>query len=472
LSNVRFDVVIVGGGFSGTLLSVQLSRSAPTRSVAVVDNGPLPGRGVAYSTRYSCHLLNVPAGNMSALPDEPDHFLNWAKANYEPTVQPTNFLPRAIYGRYVGSILRESAGRDSGNKVQWITGEISSVSREQGGIELLLADGRTLRTKLLVLALGNFPPANLHIPGLSANSTRYVRSPWSASALCDIPMDGSVLLIGSGLTSVDLAVALKSDGFTGHIHILSRRGLMPQTHRRIEGSYQFGHEKHPTTIRELLHLVRKKARDISVAGGDWREVIDSLRPMTQQIWQSLPEAERKRFLRHVRSYWDIHRHRIAPEIGNTIANLVDEGQAIVHAGRLTKYQEFEDHAEVELRDRKTGARRTLSVDRVINCTGPETDCRRVENSLIKNLLAGGLARPDPLFLGLDADPHGALIDSRGSASSSIYVIGPARKGSLWETIAVPELRVQAAELAELLASSLNTDTHCDHAVVMAGKNQD
>jgi uncharacterized NAD(P)/FAD-binding protein YdhS len=135
-------------------------------------------------------------------------------------------------------------------------------------------------------------------------------------------------------------------------------------------------------------------------------VVDSLRPVTQNIWQSLPPDERRRFLRHVRSYWEVHRHRIAPEIGDTLAKLVHEGQATVYAGRVTNYREFPDHVEVELLDRKTRALRALRVDRVINCTGPETDCRRIEDPLIKNLLAQGLAKPDPLFLGLDVDLMG------------------------------------------------------------------
>jgi uncharacterized NAD(P)/FAD-binding protein YdhS len=406
---------------------------------------------------------------MSALPEEPDHFLQWAKANYGHTIQATTFLPRPVYGRYVGSLLEEATGHGSAGNLQWIHGEISSVMREQSRVELQLADGSTLNTQSLVLSAGNFPPANLNIPGLCADSRRYARSPWSATALRAIPKNGNVLLIGSGLTSVDLAVALKSEGFAGHIHILSRRGLMPQTHRRTGKWGQFWSAQSPRTIRGLLHLVREQVRAASESGGDWREVIDSLRPVTQQIWQSLSPAERRRFLRHVRSYWEVHRHRIAPEIGDAIDKLVHEGQAIIYVGRVTNYREFPDHAEVELRDRKTGDVRMLSVDRVINCTGPETDCRRVEDPLIKNLLAQGLARPDPLFLGLDVDLKGALIDSSGRPSPALYVIGSARKGSLWETIAVPELRTQASELAVHLACTLDADIQPDPTVVaMAG----
>lgn len=429
----------------------------------------MPACGLAYGTKHLCHLLNVPAGRMSALPDRPDHFLHWAQANYGRTVQATTFLPRPVYGRYLASLLEEAIGHGSAGNLRWIHGEISSVTPVQSRFDLHLADGSTLNTQTLVLSVGNFPPADLNIPGLSPNSMRYAPSPWPATALRDLPKNGNVLLIGSGLTSVDLALALKSEGFAGKIHILSRHGLMPQTHRQTGKWPGFWDEQSPRTIPALLRLVRHQVRAASEAGGDWREVIDSLRPVTQQIWRSLSLPERRRFLRHVRPYWDVHRHRVAPEIGETIATLLHQGQAIIHAGRVTNYREFPDYAEVGCRDRKTGDLRTLNVDRVINCTGPQTDCRHIASPLIGNLLAQGLARPDPLFLGLDVDLQGALIDSSGRPSSALYVIGPARKGSLWETIAVPELRTQASDLAEHLACTLNPDVLVDPtAVAMAG----
>jgi uncharacterized NAD(P)/FAD-binding protein YdhS len=456
LSDSKFNVVIVGGGFSGTLLAVQLLRRIPNLSVAIIDKGSVPGRGLAYGTKYRCHLLNVPAGNMSALPEDPDHFLHWAQANYEHPVRSTSFLPRSLYGRYVGSLLEDAVGNSGADNFRWMQGEVCSLTRERFHVNVQLEDGRKLETQAVVLAQGNFPPGKLNIPGLPVRSERYVPSAWSATALQDIPRNGSVLLIGSGLTSLDLAVALKSDGFAGHIHILSRRGLMPQTHRQTGRWPQFWNKRCPRTARGLLRLVRGQIRAASEVGGDWRAVIDSLRSVTQELWQSLPHDERKRFLRHMRSYWEVHRHRIAPEIGATIADLIRVGQISLYVGRITSYSENHDHAEVSLRDRKTGAQQLLRVDRVINCTGPETDSRRINNPLIKSLLAQGLAGPDPLFIGLNVDEEGALIDSTGSPSDSLYVIGPARKGSLWETTAVPEIRTQVSQLAEHLSCRLRT----------------
>jgi uncharacterized NAD(P)/FAD-binding protein YdhS len=450
LSDFKFDVVIAGGGFCGTVLAVQLLRRNPDLSVAVIDKESAPGRGVAYGTKYSCHLLNVPASGMSALPDDPDHFLRWAQANHDASAQATSFLPRALYGRYIDSLLEATVARSTGN-FQWLQHEVSSFAPEPSRINVQLKDGSILVTQVAVLAIGNFPPPNLNVPGLSDRCKRYVSYPWSRTALKDIPQNGSVLLIGSGLTSVDMALSLKSEGFKGRIHMLSRRGFLPQPHRPRSQWPQFWNTQSPRTARGLLRLVRKQLRAASTAGCDWRAVIDALRPVTPQIWQSLPIEERKRFLRHLRPYWDANRHRMSSAVGDTVASLLQNGQLSLHAGRITNYREFRDRAEVSYRERKSKTERVLRVDRVINCAGPETDCRRMDAPLVKRLLAQRIVQPDPLFLGLDMDSNGALIDSKGNPSASLYAIGPARKGLLWETTAVPELREQASQLAAHLA---------------------
>jgi uncharacterized NAD(P)/FAD-binding protein YdhS len=186
------------------------------------------------------------------------------------------------------------------------------------------------------------------------------------------------------------------------------------------------------------------------AGSGWRAVIDSLRPFTQEIWRSLSFTERRRFLRHLRPYWDVHRHRVAPVIGTRLASQIHDGQIEIHAGRIKAYAEDIDGVDVTYRDRVSGQLERLRVDRVINCTGPESDCRNVDDLLLTDLMRQKLARPDQLFLGLDVSPDGALIDAHGAASNLLYAIGPVRKGSLWETIAVPELRVQVFDLSRVL----------------------
>jgi len=447
-------VAIIGGGFAGATLAAQLLRkSGGNFSVVLIERGARLGRGVAYSTECAEHLLNVRARNMSAYPDDPEHFLEWARFNHDSGVTSDDYLPRRLYGQYIGSLLQQEIERHP-SQLEHVQDEAVSIARVGETAEIRLRSGGTLFADKVVIALGNFPPGDPRLPGRTPHSQRYVSNPWKANALGDIPGDESVLLVGSGLTSVDVAITLHGRGFRGAIHIFSRRGLLPQVHKAAAPWPPFWTEQSTRTVRGLLRLIRTQVKAAEKAGSDWRAVIDSLRPFTQDIWGFLPFKERRRFLRHVRPYWDVHRHRIAPEVADTIAKLVRDGQLVLHAGRVTNYRESTDCAEVELRDRKTRAQRVLHVDRVINCTGPETDCRRVGDPLMGNLLAQGLARPDPLFLGIDVDSEGALIDSNGIPSPVVYAIGPARKGCLWETIAVPEIRTQAAQLADHLALML------------------
>jgi uncharacterized NAD(P)/FAD-binding protein YdhS len=443
----HFEVAIVGGGFAGTVMAAQMLRqSAGTVSVALIEKSPRIGRGVAYGTPCRQHLLNVPAKNMSAFPDDPEHFLRWARVHHLPGVQPCDFLPRQVYGEYVGFVLQQQI-RLYPDRFRHMQDEAVSVERSAGTTKICLRSGQRLSANQVVLAPGNFPPGDPRLPGMTPRSQRYVPNPWAPGAMGDVLEAESVLLIGSGLTSVDVAMSLRAAGFAGKIHILSRRGLIPQTHRTSAAPPPIWDGEFPKTTGGLLRLVRAQVEAAQRRGGDWRTVIDSLRPFTQKIWRTLARAEQRRFLRHLRPYWEVHRHRVAPEIGAWLASQLLEGQIELHAGRITGYREDEGTVELTYRDRGSAEPRQLDVHRVFNCTGPEADCRRIENALLTNLMRQKMVRPDPLFLGLDTTEEGALMSASGEASEFLYALGPCRKGNLWETTAVPEIRRQAAELA-------------------------
>lgn len=460
MAQSQFDVLIVGGGFSGTMLAVHLLRQS--LSVAVVDRGELPGRGLAYSSPHRFHLLNVPAGEMSAWPDVPDDFLRWARIHYDPAVQSRSFPPRSVYGKYVASLLEKTLADCGREQFRWIQDEALSLHRRKGKLAIQMKVGGELLARAVVLATGNFPPSNPILPGLKTSASLYFQFPWSSDALENLPSDGSVLLLGSGLTSVDLIMALRSKAFRGIIHVLSRRGLFPHPRRHFRQDKAwpvFWDETSPATVRGLLRLLRTQTQAAAEQGVDWRSVIDALRPVTQDIWRCLPPVEQKRFLRHLRAYWDVHRHRLAPEIGDVLADMQSEGQVRLHAGSVIGISELRGLIEVVYRDRKSRAKRMLCSHRVINCTGSESDCRRIDESFITSLFVQGMARPDALFLGLDVDGAGALMDHRGIASEQLYAMGPTRKGCLWETTTVPEIRIQAAVLGERLADILGRRNH-------------
>src|SRR3984885_3410324 len=453
VSDPQVDILIVGGGFSGTMLAVHLLRHTGL-CIGVVDRGTLPGRGLAYGSPHRFHLLNVPAGEMSAWPDTPDDFLSWARTHFDASLQARSFPPRSIYGAYVGSLLEATLDEFGKERFQWIRDEAVSLHRRKGRLAVQTNLGAELLASVVVLATGNFPPANPRLPGLKTSASLYFQFAWAKNVLQDLPTTGSVLMLGSGLTSVDLIMALKSKGYRGVIHVLSHKGLFPRPRRQQrpdEPWTLFWDETSPRTVRGLLRLIRNQVRAAAAQGINWRAVIDSLRPVTQEIWRSLPIEEQRRFVRHARAYWDVHRHRVAPEIADLLDDMRSDDLVRLHRGTVTQYSESDHRAEVHYWDRGTRTEKTLRVDRVINCSGSETDCRSIDESFITSLFVQGFARPDRLFLGVDVNEHGALIEYKGMPSHRLYAIGPVRKGCFWETTAVPEIRVQAAALAEHLA---------------------
>jgi uncharacterized NAD(P)/FAD-binding protein YdhS len=453
----QFDVLIVGGGFSGTMLAIHLLRRSSSLSVAIIDRGGLPGRGLAYSSPHRFHLLNVPAGEMSAWVDAPDDFVRWARIHYDAGLQTRSFPPRAVYGAYIGDLLEKALAECGRERFQWIQDEALSFYRRKSKLAVQRKVGRELLARAVVVATGNFPPAIPKVPGLQGQTSFYSQLPWTSDALESLPPLGSVLLLGSGLTSVDVIMALKSKGFRGIIHVVSRKGLFPRARRQQRPDEPwplFWNDKSPRSVRGLLRLLRSQIQAAAEKEINWRSVIDCLRPVTQDIWRSLPLDEQKRFLRHVRAYWDVHRHRVAPEIADILTDMQDEGQVRMHTGAITGYSENNGRAEVQYWDRASRTSKTLQVARVINCTGSENDCRSIDESFIISLFVQGFARPDPLFLGLDVDDEGALINYKRTPSHLLYAIGPTRKGSLWETTTVPEIRVQAAAMGDYLAAKL------------------
>jgi len=446
-----FTIAIIGGGFSGATLATELLRGDPELEVVLIERDGCPGRGAAYGTHIPAHLLNVTAQNMSALADNPLHFLRWAREHYSDQAQPNDYLPRRVYGKYVESILCDAI-EENPERFEWKRDEALSITQAHGKANIVLRSGNKILADVVVLALGNFPPTDLKLPGRREYDQRFVANPWSLNALDNIAPENSVLLVGSGLTSVDVAISLRERGFKGKIRVISRHGLLPQTHKRTAAWPARWDHSHPRSLRGLLRLIRSEVAKAEKEGADWRAVIDSIRPFTQSIWCSLGRREQRRFLRHLRAYWDVHRHRVAPEIGKLLEKEMAEGQLEIHAGRITEYREQGDSVEVSYRNRGDRESRKICVDYVINCTGPDGDCRRTDSPLLNNLLDQQMVRPDTLFLGLDTAENGALLDARGVPSDFLYTVGPLRKGNLWETIAVPEIRLQVSELAFHLLS--------------------
>jgi len=454
-------IAIVGAGYSGSLIATHLLKTA-TRPLVIklIERSHEIGRGVAYSAHNIGHLLNVSAGNMSAFPDDPGHLLRWLNYNYTELapflpydLNVSSFIPRQIFGLYIQSILEEAEATTSSNvRLERISDEVVGIEPQGKKANVALASGKIFTADRVVLAIGNSPATP---PALDNNQTTYLRNAWSADALTDLDPDASVLLIGTGLTMVDMLVSLKASNHRGKIYAVSRRGLFPLTHQATQPYPPFlTPETAPKTVRGLVRRLRQEVRTAQTQGYDWRSVVDSLRPITQQLWSQLPKSEQQKFLRRLTPYWDVHRHRIAPEIGAIVQDFLDSGQLTVTAARIQDYQATAEGANVTIKLRKSQTQQVLTVNCIVNCTGIQIDYRRSDNPLIANLREQGLIRPNELGLGLDSTPEGILYQAQGQVSPLLYTIGTPRKGDLWETIAVPELRGQAQNLAATILQSL------------------
>jgi uncharacterized NAD(P)/FAD-binding protein YdhS/glyoxylase-like metal-dependent hydrolase (beta-lactamase superfamily II) len=454
-------ITIVGGGFSGTLVATHLLKTASQPLIIkLIERSRQIGKGIAYSTETNCHLLNVSAGNMSAFPHDPGHLLRWLQYNrselesfFSEEVNASTFIPRKVYGLYIQSVLAEAeATVPSDVRLERVTDEVVGIQPEAKRAAIALRSGRYFNADKVVLALGNSLSTPSEIENTDSN---YLRNAWSADALDDLDPDAPILLIGTGLTMVDMVLSLHSRQHRGKIYAVSRRGLSPQKHQPAQPyANSLTPDTFPTTVRGWLHWLRTEVEVATSQGYGWRSLIDSLRPHTQKIWQKLPKEEQRRFLRHLTPYWDIHRHRIAPQVGDVITEMLNSGQLTISAGRIREYKAVPGGVAVTISERKTQTNQILPVRRIVNCTGVAADYRHSNHPLVTNLRSQGLIRPNVLGLGLDTNSQGTLYQADGTISSLLYTLGTPRKGDLWETIAVPELRGQAQALSQELLQSL------------------
>jgi uncharacterized NAD(P)/FAD-binding protein YdhS len=457
------DVAIIGAGFCGSMVAVNLLRQAKQGvDIALIERSGSFARGLAYGTTDRSHLLNVPAAKMGAFPDDLEHFYRWARENPDELkshglnqVQPHSFLPRALYGKYLSGLLDQA--NDLRGSLRRITGEaIDVVPQANGWFRVKLRNASAIIAQHVVLALGNFPPGDPKLQDQRFHRVeRYLDNPWSEETKKKLAEPGDVLILGSGLTGLDLLLSLAPSKTEGTIHVLSRRGLFPRPHRAVKVCPTFLDAKSlPATARQACRLVRGQIERSEARGIDWRSVIDSMRPFSQQIWKQWSAEERRRFLRHLKPFWESHRHRAAPEVLELKSQLEKRGRLQCHRGRIFSISPDQDLVCVQFWDSAAHKERALRVGYVVNCTGPECNYHKLTDPLVVQLFSRGIIVPDPLFLGLDVGLGGTILNLQGERVTHLYTLGSPQKGILFETTAVPELRVQAAELTNRILYQL------------------
>lgn len=459
-------VAIIGGGASGTLTAVQLLHSAADRGVGLrvvlIDEHGRHGLGVAYSTDHDTHLLNAVASQMSAFPDDPGHLIRWANAadhhsaTADQVVTATTFLPRPAYGRYLRYVLAdaERRARPAGQLVL-LTAAVVAVRRNETGrgLRIVLSDGH-LDADAAVLAVGNTPVA---LPFDTPPAGRVISDPWQPGALAGLlgcTGQGTVVIVGTGLTMLDLATAITAADPDVVVHAVSRHGLLPRTHpgTRPQPERPAWLPVTSRTIKQvrLTELLREVRTAIAASPASWHDVLSSLRPYLPGLWYQLPMADKRAFLRHVARYWEIHRHLVPPPTASRVAALRLAGRLVIHRGQVRAVRPDGERMRVLL----DGGADTveLQADWLVSGTGATADITANASPLLRDLFRSGLARPDPLRLGIDASAAGAVIDAAGSPSDVLYTLGPPLRGLWYETTAIPEIRAQAGALARLITS--------------------
>jgi uncharacterized NAD(P)/FAD-binding protein YdhS len=457
-STPEHRIAIIGAGAAGTMTAIRLLQHGsrvPVR-ILLVDPAPAVGRGVAYGTGDRRHRLNVPAGRMSADPNQPLDFVAWLALSPGRSAGPDDYVPRAAFGSYLADCLARAEQPGGAAALTRVHARVTELCGDQAGARLRLDSGMAVDVDAAVLALGVFAPGCGWAPEVLRRAAEFVADPWAPAALAAVPEAPDVLLVGTGLTMIDVALSL--DRPHRVLHAVSRHGLLPQVHARTPATPISAPDlAGPTNLRSVRAAVVRQVATAQRRTGDWRCAVDGLRPFVATWWISLPAADRIRFLQEDRRIWDTHRHRMPTDTAADIATMRAHRRLVVHTGEITEI--FRSGSGLCAR---LSSGISLRVGAVVNCTGAQEDLRKTGDPLITNLLATGQARPGPLGLGLDTTGHGHVLPRTGRPGR-LWTLGSIRKGNLWETTAFAEIREQADQVAtDVLAAMDRVGNTCDN----------
>jgi len=453
---LRADVAIVGGGYSGTTTATHLLRRGHPPTVVVVEPRATLGAGLAYSTPDPAHRINVPAARMSALVDEPTHFVDWLAdgdvLRDDPAARREDgalFVARAVFGRYVAETLTLSAARP-GVRLHHAKTRAIAVAPAPGGFAIRLEDGETLWARAVVLAVSHPPPTAPGALRPLLGHPALLGDPYGHGISVGDPQ-ARVLIVGTGLTFADTVASLAAQGHTGPILAVSRRGLRSRGHAPITDAPEWRRlAPVPATALGLSRAIRAEVAKASAAGRPWQDVFDTLRWQGPELWGALPTAERQRLVRRLRPFWDVHRFRIAPQPAAAIARAEAAGQLRFRRTGLREARTAGDAIAV----RFDGQEDWEEFDRVVLATGPEHASAIAGNPALASLQAAGRLRPDACRLGIDVDGASQVLDTVGDPVRGLFVAGPLARGRFGELMGLPDVTRQAAAVAEAVTQSL------------------
>jgi uncharacterized NAD(P)/FAD-binding protein YdhS len=440
------NIAIVGGGASGVLAAIHILRQASVASITLYEPNESLGRGVAYSALAPWHVLNTPAGRVSALADCPNHFSQWLlERGWDSVTAGSTFAPRQLYGEYLESVLHQAL-EAAPARVTFLHQRtpIVQIDQRAKGFRIESCEGGEFHADVLILALGGWSDGSA-VPSLQGIDSARVLQPLHP---IDVPIDGKrVLLLGTGLTAVDALLGLYARSGSFQATAISRHGLWPREHSATPVK-RFVPLVAPTSPSGVLKQIRAQIELAETEGSNWRAVLDGLRGITAELWRFWSLREQQQFLRHLRSYWDTHRHRLAPKVAVRLNEIEKSGCLRTVAGNVTRVYQQKNEVRVDVIDRGRGTVETHAADYLVPCLGNHESSQ--SKRLLRQMQLTGLIVPDDTALGLRALPDGRVLASTGQAHAKLFAIGPLLRGVLWECTAIPEIRDHAADLADRL----------------------
>ncbi len=469
--NTPRRVAIIGGGMAGTLTAIRLlETSQAALAIRLFEPRAEAGRGLAYGTTDPAHYLNGPAQNFSLYPEHLEHFAQWLvqRGLADAAGAADAFVPRHAYGDYIRDMLARASARAAGNA------SFEHVRAEIGGIAIgaphrvQAVDGRAWEADHIVLATGIHPAR----PRLGDGETlaadgRYVPDPWQPAALARLAAARSVALLGSSLTMLDVVATLERHGFRGQYHAFSRRALLPWLRHPVGPGEDFLAAAGAAALaapraRDLVRRVRRQRDALVARGEDWQAIPGALRNHIAPLWAAASPDERRRFLRHVRPFWDNLLHRAAAPTHAVLEQVRAQGRLHLHPARVSALAERDGGVGLTLSRPLADA--PPAVDAAVNCTGADYGWNAASpRPLVRQLLAGGLVRQAAAGTGIDGDAHGHVFDRGGRIVPGLSAIGAPLRGALWESGTIIDVRNQAAALAARLARELQLHAGADEA---------
>lgn len=420
-------IAVIGGGFAGTMVIRQLIDQGFHGQITRFHHSDSETLGPAYRADSGDLLLNVRSQNMSAFPDDSNHFLRFLQKKYPEHSNPRAFAPRSIYGHYLSELWTE-------------TKDLAA----QKGIPIVLNEKEFPTFEaydLLVLATGNeLPRIPKEVSNDVAESRFFHGNPWNIE-FGKIQTNLPVFILGNGLTMVDTVLRLRSAGFHQKIVALSTHGFNMLAHPEEDLSVEPARPK-ATDLVSLVHFFNQQRKQLTE--GQFLLNVDALRSEFSHWWQGFSLHEKRIFLARFRHLWGTIRHRIPADIAEMIHKERTSGGLEVCAGKMSATELQKEHISIHFQTEGKNIHDHFSC--FINCTGPETSIEKMSNPVIQELFLQKWITSDENSQGIQIQTENLRVV--GSAPIPIYAIGNLCKGTLWESTAIGELRTQAKLIAK------------------------